>query len=246
MKRLLPIVLLACKGQHDPSMVTPSAQPSASAAPSSPDAAPSAKRPRSSSEGELFDFDGDATNKLPSAFTSLRKGGNRDPKWVVQKESDAISKPNVVAQMDTDPSESRFSLLVANELQQANTAQWIRCKPISGIVDQSCGLVCRVNEDASNYYLARANALENNVRLYVVQSGVRKELASWSGPVKTGQWHKLQLICHASLFSVDWDDSRVISKSDKTIIAGGKVGLWVKADSVTYFDDFGFKEVANL
>jgi len=246
---LLVGLALACKGQQD-SVVAPSAQPSASAAPSASvaiaDAAPSANPKRIPFGVQLFDFDGDEANKLPSAFISLRKGGNRDPKWVVLKEADAVSKPNVVAQLDTDPSESRFSLLLTKDPQPADTSESTQCKPISGIVDQACGLVCRVNEDASNYYLARANALENNVRFYVVQNGVRKELASWSGAVKTGQWHKLQLICHGGLFSVDWDGTRVIVKGDKTYTSGGKLGLWVKADSVTYFDEFTFKEVAGM
>ncbi len=243
---LVCVFAMGCKGR-DISTVGPSAQPPASVASSSSvvDAAPSDASKSRQSGQQTFDFDGDEANKPPSAFTALRKGGNRDGKWVVLKESDAISKPNVVAQMDTDPSDTRFSLLLTNELQSANTTQSVRCKPVSGIVDQACGMVCRVNEDASNYYLARANALENNVRLYVVQNGVRKELASWSGAVKTGQWHRLALVCHDSLFSVDWDETRVISKVDKTYANRGKVGLWVKADSVTYFDDFEIKDAAN-
>ncbi len=240
-------LVIGCKGQQEPSTLAPSAQPSASASASATgvDAAPSV-RPKSQNGEQTFDFDGDEVQKPPSAFTALRKGGNRDGKWVVQRESDATSKPNVVAQTDTDPSDTRFSLLLTKESQAANTALSVKCKPVSGIVDQACGLVCRVNDDASNYYLARANALESNVRFYVVQNGVRKELASWSGPVKTGQWHRLSLNCHDSVFSVDWDETRVISKVDKTYANRGKVGLWVKADSVTYFDDFGIKEVATL
>jgi hypothetical protein len=68
----------------------------------------------------------------------------------------------------------------------------------------------------------------------------------FSGPVVSGQWHKLQLICHGQAFSVTWDGARAIAHVDETLTEPGKVWLWTKADSVTAFDDVGFHPVATL
>ena len=51
----------------------------------------------------------------------------------------------------------------------------VRFKPVSGAVDQAAGLVWRYR-DKDNYYVVRANALENNVVLYKVESGRRTDL----------------------------------------------------------------------
>jgi hypothetical protein len=112
----------------------------------------------------------------------------------------------------------------------------VRCKPIAGKVDQACGLVFRYR-DENNYYVARANALEDNVRFYYVSAGKRHELASWSGRVTSGSWHELRVDATGDLFEVFWDNQKVIETRDKTFIEPGKIGLWTKADSVTYFDD---------
>ena len=155
------------------------------------------------------------------------------------------SGPNVVAQTDADPTDERYPVLLADAPVLADVRVSVRCKPVSGKVDQACGLVCRA-KGASEYYLTRANALENNVRFYVVEKGKRRQLASFSGPVKGGQWHELALSCHGTQFTVTWDGAKVITHTDATLHDAGKVGLWTKADSVTYFDDLKVREAANL
>lgn len=238
-------LIVGCKGSETAAPTAPSstALPSSSAIPSASSApiADAASSARKGSNEWPFDFDGDTAGTLPVGFTAARTGGNRDGNWVVHVESDAPSKPNVVAQTDIDPSDGRFALLYANEPVLTDASVSVRCKPVSGSVDRACGLVCRL-KDANNYYLARANALENNVRLYVVQDGKRKQLASWSGRVTSGEWHKLSLICHADLFTVSFDGQKAITQLDKTFADAGKIGLWTKSDSVTYFDDLTVKQ----
>jgi hypothetical protein len=112
----------------------------------------------------------------------------------------------------------------------------VRCKAVSGTLDQACGVVFRYT-DENNYYVARANALEDNIRFYYVKSGKRTQLASWSGRVSSGFWHELRVEAQGDRFSFFWDGQSVIEANDKTFPYSGKIGLWTKADSVTYFDN---------
>ena len=108
---------------------------------------------------------------------------------------------------------------------------------ISGKVDQACGLVARY-VDRDNYYITRANALENNVRLYTLRNGRRNEIANFSGTVTPNAWHEYRFELRGDHLEVFWDGTRVIEHRDSTFSTAGRAGLWTKADSVTYVDDF--------
>ena len=116
----------------------------------------------------------------------------------------------------------------------------------SGSADQASGLVWRY-KDPDNYYIVRANALEDNVVLYKVEKGVRIALAPKGTPSKTygvkhrvpkQTWSTLSVAFQGNVFTVRFDGQRLFDVEDSTFTAAGKVGLWTKADSVTYFDDF--------
>ena len=183
-----------------------------------------------------WNFDTESVGQAPSGFTFGRTGSGRLGRWVVQNDKDAPSAGHVLAQLDGDNTSNRFPVAVANELLLRDLQLSVRCKPVTGTVDQACGVVFRYS-DENNYYVARANALEDNVRFYYVKDGKRIQLASWSGRVANGIWHELRVEARGDRFSVFWDGQNVISASDKTFPDGGKIGLWTKADSVTYFDD---------
>jgi hypothetical protein len=157
-------------------------------------------------------------------------------RWLVKAEKDAPSGVNVLAQTDIDATSYRFPVAVVDSISVQNFRLAVRCKPISGKVDQACGVVFRYR-DENNYYVVRANALEDNVRFYNMIAGKRSELASWSGPVNSGSWHELSVTAKGDLFEISWDGKKVIEARDKTFSEPGKIGLWTKADSVTYFDD---------
>ncbi len=142
----------------------------------------------------------------------------------------------MLAQVDADTTDYRFPVAVANEPSLRDVKLSVRCKPVSGTVDQACGLVFRYR-DQDNYYITRANALEDNVRLYHVVKGDRRQFAGWNGKVSSGAWHSLRVDAKGDRFEVYWDDKKVIDAHDGTLTDAGKVGLWTKADSVTYFDD---------
>ena len=92
-------------------------------------------------------------------------------------------------------------------------------------------------KDGNNYYVTRANALEDNVRLYHVVAGKRIQFAGWNGKVQSGVWHQLAVDAQGDHFQVSFDGSKVIDAHDRTFTDAGKFGLWTKVDSVIYFDD---------
>jgi hypothetical protein len=116
----------------------------------------------------------------------------------------------------------------------------VRFKAVSGKVDQAGGLVVRF-KDKDNYYLVRANALEDNVRLYKVEGGDRKQFAGAATKVSPGEWHALTLSVKGSHFQVFFDDRPLFEADDTTFKDGGSAAVWTKADSVTQFDDFTVK-----
>jgi hypothetical protein len=142
----------------------------------------------------------------------------------------------VLAQTDADDTDNRFPVAVADAPSVADVKVSVKCKPVSGKVDQACGLVARY-QDENNYYVTRANALEGNVRFYYVKAGVRKQVASWSGKVTANAWHDYKLEVKGDRFVVTFDGKQVLDVKDTTFAKAGKVGVWTKADSVTYFDD---------
>jgi hypothetical protein len=185
---------------------------------------------------KTWSFDADPIDSPPAGFRLEKTDGGAPGRWLVRAESDAPSARNVLAQVDADDSDGRFPIAVADEPSLADLRLSVKCKPVAGRVDQACGLVFRY-QDANNYYVARANALEGNVRFYFVKNGRRKQLASWSGEVSSGAWHELRAEVRGDAFQIYWEGTKVLETNDKTFPGAGRVGVWTKADSVTLFDD---------
>src|SRR6266568_4413100 len=102
--------------------------------------------------------------------------------------------------------------------------------------DRTDGLVFRL-KDANNYYIVRANALEDNYRLYHVVNGSRRQFAGANFKVTSGEWHELKVECVGNKIICYYDGQKKIEATDDTFKDAGKMGLWTKADSLTYFDD---------
>ncbi len=185
--------------------------------------------------GKTWDFQADAVNSPPAGFTFGRTGQGREGRWIVLTDAGAPSGDHVLAQTDTDRTDYRFPLAVANAPEPRDLRLEVRCKAVSGKVDQACGLVFRFN-DPDNYYVARANALEDNVNLYRVVKGRRREIKGWKGKVTSNAWHDLAVEARGDRVQVFWEGKPIIDAKDETFRDAGKVGLWTKADSVTYFD----------
>ena len=198
----------------------------------------------SAPEGTMktWDFGRDQVDSPPDGFSFGRTGQGRPGKWVVRVDPDAKAKTHVLAQVDTDDADYRFPVAVADEPLLQDLRVEVRCKPVSGKTDQACGMVFRY-KDENNYYLTRINALENNVRLYHVQDGRRIQFAGWNGKVTKQAWHALAVEAKGDHFQVFFDGQPVIDARDSTFKSAGKVGVWTKADSVTWFDQLSVKPV---
>ncbi len=184
----------------------------------------------------VWDFEDGQEGRSPSGFSFTETGDGSPGRWVIQAAVDAPSGKYVLAQTDNDPADFRFPMAVADEPSLTDLRLSVRCRPVSGKVDQACGLVLRY-QDEQNYYITRANALEQNVRFYRVVNGSRQQLASWSGAVTRGVWHELRVEAQGEHFAVFWDGQHMMEVVDQTFREPGRVGVWTKADSVTAFDD---------
>jgi Domain of Unknown Function (DUF1080) len=206
--------------------------------PASPAAVAAEKAAPQQSSGKQFvyNFDNDAPGQLPAKFHGAKTGEGTREKWVVTADPTAPSKPNVVAQTSTDQTDYRFPLLISDEGSFQDLDLNVKFKAVSGSVDRAAGLVFRL-KDANNYYIVRANALENNYRLYHVVNGRRSQFAGANFKVTSGEWHELRVENVGNKITCYYDGSKKIEATDGTFKDAGKVGLWTKADSVTYFDD---------
>jgi hypothetical protein len=185
--------------------------------------------------GTTWDFQADTVGAAPAGFSFARTGQGGPGKWEVRLDTTAPAGDHVLVQVGDDGTDYRFPVAVADVPLLKDVRLDVRCKPVSGKVDRACGLVVRYR-DADNYYVTRANALEDNVRLYRVLKGSRQQLASWSGKVESGVWHALGLEARGDKLRVFWEGKPIIEATDSTFGEAGKVGVWTKADSVTSYD----------
>jgi hypothetical protein len=194
---------------------------------------------------KTYTFDQDAPGKPPAGWTFARtKNIGKPGKWVVESQQDAPSGGKALGQVDKDDTNARYPLAVAADDAPADVRVSVKCKAVSGEVDQACGLVFRY-KDENNYYITRSNVLEENVRLYHVKDGKRTQIATWDGTVPGKAWNELAAEAKGETFRVFFNGRKVIEHQDKTFPGGGKVGLWTKADSVTYFDDLTVTPLAG-
>jgi len=184
-----------------------------------------------------YGFDMDAPGQAPAGW---RAGvtGRGNPVWEVKQDPSAPSKPNVLQQSGS----GTFPWIVRPDVSAENGRVEVKFKPLSGKQDQAGGLVWRW-KDGDNYYVARANALENNVSLYYTARGIRKTLKYVDAPVAAGQWHTLRVDFAGTKISVSLDGKRYIEFTDDHITGAGGVGVWTKADSVTAFSELAFQAV---
>lgn len=187
-----------------------------------------------------IDFETTPVGALPAGFTTGLTGGGGPVDWRVQDDPSAPAGSKVLAQTSADGTDERFPLAILDQPRLANLDVAVKFKPVGGQVDRAAGLVVRL-ADAGNYYVVRANALEDNVRLYRVVRGRRLQFAGADARVPSGKWQELRLRAHDSRFEVLLDGRSLFSATDTTFAAAGRVALWTKADSVTLFDDLAIQ-----
>src|SRR5712691_538671 len=183
---------------------------------------------------ETVNFDDMKSGAAPAGWTATQTGGG-SAKWSIEKDDSAPSKPNVLKQSG----EATFPVCIKNDSNLKDGFVEVKFKPVAGKEDQAGGVIWRV-QDANNYYIARANALEDNVTIYHTINGKRVALKSIDIKVTSGLWHALRVGFHGNQFAVIFDGNKVIDATDESFANAGKVGVWTKADSVTEFDNFTY------
>ena len=182
-----------------------------------------------------------ALGAVPRAFEPMQTGPGAPGQWEVVND-DKAPGGRAVAQVSQDSTGLRFPLLIHASTVPADVEVTARMKPISGKVDQAGGLAVRL-QNQDNYYVARANALEGNVRFYKVVGGRREQLAGANLPVTANQWHDLVLRAQGDRFKVSFDGRQMFTATDRTFGSPGKVAFWTKADSVTRFGPLDIKPI---
>jgi hypothetical protein len=179
-------------------------------------------------------FDKDRPGAVPSGW-ECGVTGRGDPRWAVEADKSAPSTPNVLRQSGS----GSFPWCVKKAVSITDGFVEVRFKPQSGDEDQAAGVVWRW-KDGDNYYVARGNALENNVSLYYTTAGRRNTIKYVDAPVPANVWHTLRVEFLGKRIKVLLDGKAYIEQEDGHIAGGGRVGVWTKTDSVTAFDDFSY------
>ena len=196
-------------------------------------------------QSEAIRFDQAVPGKLPADWTVAMTHAGAPPRWEIVRDESAPSPPNVLAQLSRDRTAGRFPLAIWGRTLLQDGEVSIAFKAVDGSIDQAAGIVWRY-QDPNNYYIVRANALENNVVLYKVENGVRTSIAPKGLPsrsygvkhlIPSGRWNNLKVTFADATFAVFFNQERLFEAEDTTFQKPGKIGLWTKADSVTYFDD---------
>jgi len=183
---------------------------------------------------ETINFDGVKTGGPPSGWTATQTGSG-SAKWSVEKDESAPSKSNVLKQSGA----ATFPVCFKNDTNIKDGFVEVKFKPVAGKEDQAGGVIWRV-QDANNYYIARANALEDNVTIYHTINGKRVAFKNINTKVTSSVWHTLRVDFAGNKFTVTFDGNKVIEATDESFANAGKVGVWTKADSVTLFDNFSY------
>src|SRR5439155_11999130 len=183
---------------------------------------------------EIVNFDDLKTGAPPTGWISTRTGKG-EAKWAIVADDSAPSRPNVLKQSG----EATYPVCIKDHTSLKDGFVEVKFKPVSGKEDQAGGVIWRC-KDADNYYIARANALEDNVTIYHTIKGRRSEKKRTEMKVSSHEWHTLRVDFQGNHFTVTFDGKKAIEWDDETFKDAGKVGVWTKADSVTLFDDFNY------
>ena len=195
---------------------------------------------------EVIRFDNCEPGKLPPGWTVAMTHAGAAPRWEIVRDGSAPKPRSVFAQLSGDKTAGRFPLAIFERITVRDGDVSVDFKSVDGMVDQAAGIVWRY-QDSNNYYIVRANALENNVVLYRVEKGVRLSIAPRGLPSRSygvkheiprRQWNTLKVAFKDSSFTIFLNNERLFETEDRTFTKAGKTGLWTKADSVTYFSDF--------
>lgn len=190
---------------------------------------------------QTIHFDKADAGKVPRDFTTALTGGGGPVSWVVREDASTPGGGPVLVQESSDDTSYRFPMCVYDKVTARDVAVEVKYKALAGKVDEAGGIVLRYNPE--NYYIARANVLEDNVVLFKTVKGKRTKVEEKTVKVSAGEWHTLRFEAKGKHLVIIFDGKTVIDRHDGTFTGPGKVGLWTKADSVSAFTDFKIEPV---
>jgi hypothetical protein len=178
-----------------------------------------------------FNFENETIGKLPKDWAAVTST------WAIT--NDGTNK--ALKQTGKNKGE-KFNICINNKLKYQNLQIEVRIKPMEGIEDQGGGVVWRYH-DAKNYYLARANPLDNNLKVYKVVKGIRREIKSVKLKMKAGEWYTLKVAMIGYTLNCYLNDQKLLSATDTTFPNAGQVGFWSRSDAISLFDDLKIKDL---
>ncbi len=184
----------------------------------------------------IWDFDNDPQGTLAKDFSiGTLFDGRPAGEWKALQTDQAKSPPHVLAQVMGKGAEHAYKVVLVDGTTASDLDLQVSFLPIAGKADMGGGLIWRAADDR-NYYLTRANPLEQNIRIYRVVKGIRHLLQNFDQTIHLKQWHTLHVLSHGCHIQVLYDEQPVFDLCDQTFTTG-RIGLWTKSDAVTYFDD---------
>jgi len=226
-------------GDAEPAVEAEAMEPAAEPAES---AAPEAE----ASAAATWDFEDAEAGAVPAGWSVAKTGEGPGGEWQVLEDESAPAGPKVLGQVSLEGPKPIYCLCVADETSYADVELSVQFKGVQGKIDQGGGPVWRF-QDENNYYVARMNPLESNFRLYKVIDGERTKLASADVDIPDedldaddpllNKWHTIRVVHRGDQIQCSLNGGPPLEFQDSSITSAGKIGLWVKADAVTSFDN---------
>lgn len=184
-------------------------------------------------------FDGLAIDAPPAEFDAVLGGHGEPPRWRVAGDGDT----RVLRQTSTDRTGIHYPMAIAREFFGGDVKASARMRYVDGKIDRAGGVVLRYR-DPGNYYVARVNAAEGDLRIFRVVNGLRRTIGVVKAPSDDGAWHTLEFRAEGSTLTATLDGVHTTVAHDSFYLKG-RAGLWTKSDSVTEFDDVTFTPIAK-
>ncbi|MEW6360269.1 MAG: family 16 glycoside hydrolase [Planctomycetota bacterium] len=188
-------------------------------------------------------FDDLPPGTMPPGFAPAETNGRgKVGLWQTVTDTTAPSPPNAFGLVKTENRGETFNLAIVEGATYDDLDLSVRFKAVQGKEDQGGGPIWRC-KDANNYYIVRANPLEGNFRIYKVVAGWREQLASANAKMPSGQWREIRIVMLGDQIAA-WLDGKALLQVRDAEFQRGKIGLWTKADAVTYFDNLSAASIA--